>query len=146
MRILLMNGPNLSQLGHRDPHIYGTATLADIVAGVKRVHDDIDHFVSEHEGALIERLHRARTDGTAAIVINPGALAHYSYALRDAIDLVGLPTVEVHLSQTPARERFRHHNVISPVVDVTITGAGAYGYELAVRAALHLLRSGAEPA
>ena len=138
MRILLANGPNLSQLGYRDPHIYGSATLADIVAGVKRTHDDLDAFVTEHEGALIERLHRARTDGSAAVVINPGALAHYSYALRDALELLPLPKVEVHISQTAAREPFRHHSVIGPVVDVTITGAGAYGYELGVLAARHL--------
>lgn len=139
MRILLANGPNLSQLGHRAPDIYGHATLDEIVAAVRRIHDDIDHCVTESEGALIERLHAARTDGTAAIVINPGALSHYSYALRDALDLVGLPTVEVHLSQTAAREAFRHHSVVSAVVDVTITGAGAYGYELGVLAARHLV-------
>lgn len=141
MRILLANGPNLSQLGHRDPDVYGTSTIADIVAAVKEIHDDVDEFTTEHEGALIERLHRARTDGTDAIVINPGALTHYSYALRDAIDLVGLPTVEVHLSQTAAREEFRHRSVVSAVVDVTITGAGPYGYELAVLAARHLIGS-----
>lgn len=141
MRILLANGPNLSQLGHRDPDVYGTSTIADIVAAVKEIHDDVDEFTTEHEGALIERLHRARTDGTDAIVINPGALTHYSYALRDAIDLVGLPTVEVHLSQTAAREEFRHRSVVSAVVDVTITGAGPYGYELAVLAARHLVGS-----
>jgi len=141
VRILLANGPNLSQLGHRDPDVYGTSTIADIVAAVKQIHDDVDEFTTEHEGALIERLHRARTDGTEAIVINPGALTHYSYALRDAIDLVGLPTVEIHLSQTAAREEFRRRSVVSPVVDVTITGAGPYGYELAVLAARHLVGS-----
>lgn len=141
MRILLVNGPNLSQLGHRQPDVYGTSTIADIVAAVKQIHDDVDVFTTEYEGALIERLHRARTDGTDAVVLNPGALTHYSYALRDAIDLVGLPTVEVHLSQTAAREPFRHHSVVSGVVDVTITGAGPYGYELAVLAARRLVES-----
>jgi 3-dehydroquinate dehydratase-2 len=141
VRILLANGPNLSQLGHRDPDVYGTSTIADIVAAVKRIHEDIDTFTTEHEGALIERLHRARTDGTSAVVINPGALTHYSYALRDAIELTDLPTVEVHLSQTAAREPFRHHSVVSAVVDVTITGAGPYGYELAVLAARRLVAS-----
>ena len=138
MRILLANGPNLSQLGNRDPQIYGSATLADIVAGVKRLHADLDAFVTEHEGALIDRLHRARTDGTDAVVINPGALGHYSYALRDALEMLALPKVEVHISQPAAREPFRHHSVISAVVDVTITGAGAYGYELGVLAARHV--------
>lgn len=146
MRILLANGPNLSQLGHRSPDVYGTASISDIVAAVKRVHDDVDDFVTEYEGALIERLHRARTDGTAAVVVNAGALTHYSYALRDAIELIELPTVEVHLSQIASREPFRHHSVISAVVDVTITGAGAYGYELAVLAARQLVaaRHGAD--
>ena len=138
MRVLLANGPNLSQLGYRDPQIYGSATLADIIAAVKRTHDDLDTFVSEYEGALIERLHAARADGTAAVVINPGALGHYSYALRDALELVSLPKVEVHISQTAAREPFRHHSVISPVVDATITGVGDDGYELAVLAVRHL--------
>lgn len=139
MRILIANGPNLSQLGHRDPAVYGTATMAEIVAAARRVHDDIDDFITESEGELITRLHRARTDGTAAVVINAGALTHYSYALRDAVELMDLPTVEVHLSQIAAREPFRHHSVISAVADVTITGAGAYGYELAVLAARHLV-------
>lgn len=138
MRVLLANGPNLSQLGHRAPEIYGSATLDDIVASVRQMHDDLEHFVTEYEGALIERIHAARTDGTDAVVINPGALAHYSYALRDALESLALPKAEVHISQTAARESFRHHSVISPVVDVTITGAGVYGYELGVLAARHL--------
>lgn len=139
MHILLANGPNLSQLGRRDPQIYGSATLADILTSVKRVHEDVSLFVTEHEGALIERLHATRHDGTAAVVLNPGALTHYSYALRDAVELVDVPVVEVHLSQTAAREPFRHRSVISPVVDATITGAGGFGYELAVRAARHMV-------
>lgn len=143
MRILLANGPNLSQLGRRDPRVYGTATLADIVTSVKRVHPEVELYVTEYEGGLIERLHACRDDGTAAVVINPGALTHYSYALRDAVELVTVPTVEVHLSQTAAREPFRHHSVISAVVDATVTGAGAYGYELAVLAARHLVQRGA---
>ena len=139
MRILIANGPNLSQLGHREPDVYGTATIADIVAGIREIHDDVEELTTEYEGALIERLHATRTDGTAAVVVNPGALTHYSYALRDAITLLDVPVVEVHLSQTAAREPFRHHSVISAVVDVTITGAGAYGYELAVLAARRLV-------
>ncbi|HWB72084.1 MAG TPA: type II 3-dehydroquinate dehydratase [Egibacteraceae bacterium] len=139
MRILLVNGPNLSQLGSRDPAVYGSATLPDIETAVRAEHPDLETFTSESEGALVARLHAARIDGTAAVVINPGALTHYSYALRDALELLDLPKVEVHLSQTPARESFRRHSVISPVVHVTITGAGPYGYVLALRAALHLL-------
>ena len=137
--ILLVHGPNLSQLGSRDPAVYGTATLADLVGIAREEHPRVDSFASESEGELVARLHAARTDGTHAVVINPGALTHYSYALRDALEMLTVPKVEVHLSQTAAREPFRRHSVLSPVVDVTITGAGAFGYRLAVRAALHLL-------
>jgi 3-dehydroquinate dehydratase II len=137
--ILLVNGPNLAQLGSRDPAVYGTATLADLVAAAREEHPNLDAFQSESEGELVRRLHRARTDGTEAVVINPGAFTHYSYALRDALDLLSVPKVEVHLSQTHARESFRRYSVVSPVVDVTITGAGVFGYQLAVRAALHLM-------
>jgi 3-dehydroquinate dehydratase II len=138
MRILIVNGPNLSQLGTRDPAVYGSATLDEVLAGAREEHDDVAEFTSELEGELLARLHAARRDGTAAVVINPGALTHYSYALRDALDMLDVPKVEVHLSQIAAREAFRHHSVVSAVVDVTISGAGAYGYRLAVRAARHL--------
>ena len=137
--ILIVNGPNLSQLGAREPEIYGTASLEDVIEGARTHASDLRVFTSESEGDLITRLHAARTDGTTAVVINPGALGHYSYALRDALELLSLPKVEVHISQTPAREAFRATSVISPVVDATITGAGGYGYQLAVLAAQHLL-------
>ena len=137
--ILIVNGPNLSQLGARNPAIYGTATLEDIVEAAREDDPDLKVFTTESEGELITRLHAARTDGTTAVIINPGALGHYSYALRDALELLDLPKVEVHISQTAAREPFRHTSVISPVVDVTITGAGGFGYRLAVQAAQHLL-------
>lgn len=139
--LLLVNGPNLAQLGTRDPAVYGSATLADLVAAVRAEAGDhgVEDFQTDAEGDLLRRLHEAREDGTGALVINPGALSHYSYALRDALAMLDVPKVEVHLSQTAAREPFRHHSVVSAVVDVTITGAGAFGYRLAVRAALHLL-------
>jgi 3-dehydroquinate dehydratase II len=144
MRILLVNGPNLSQLGTRDPAVYGRATLDDLVAAAREEHGDLEAFAAEGEGDLVTRLHAARTDGTGAVVINPGALTHYSYALRDALAMLEVPIVEVHLSQTHAREAFRRHSVVSPVVDATITGLGGYGYRVAVRAAVHLAgRSGA---
>lgn len=139
--ILLVNGPNLAQLGTRDAGIYGTATLADIVAAAREEHPDLEAFQSDSEGELVRRLHAARRDGTRAVVINPGALTHYSYALRDALELLAVPKIEVHMSQTHARESFRRHSVVSPVVHVTITGAGAFGYRLAVRAALELMSS-----
>ncbi|HWH31726.1 MAG TPA: type II 3-dehydroquinate dehydratase [Egibacteraceae bacterium] len=131
MTVLLLHGPNLSQLGTRDPAHYGTATLADVEAAVRAVLGDVDAFQSEHEGDLVARLHAARGDGTTAVIANPGALTHYSYALRDALELLEVPKVEVHLSQTHAREEWRRHSVVSPVVDVTITGAGVTGYRLA---------------
>jgi 3-dehydroquinate dehydratase II len=144
MRILLLHGPNLSQLGSRDPAVYGTATLDDVEQAVRDEHDDFEAFTSDSEGELVRRLHAARTDGTEGLIINPGALTHYSYALRDALELLDVPKVEVHLSQTHARERFRHHSVISPVVHVTITGAGLLGYRLAVQALLE--RAATSPA
>jgi 3-dehydroquinate dehydratase II len=141
-RILLLHGPNLSQLGSRDPTIYGTATLADVVAAAREealgAGAELDAEQHDGEGELLRRVHEARDDGTDAVVINGGALTHYSYALRDALELLEVPKVEVHLSQTHAREPFRRHSVVSPVVDVTIAGAGAFGYRLAVQAARHL--------
>lgn len=138
MRILLIHGPNLSQLGHRHPEVYGTATLDDVVATMREEHADVETVQSESEAEIVSRLHAARSDGTGAVVINPGALTHYSYALRDALEMLEVPAVEVHLSQTHAREAFRRHSVVSPVVDVTITGAGVFGYRLAALAARHL--------
>jgi 3-dehydroquinate dehydratase II len=137
--ILVINGPNLSQLGARNPAVYGSATLDEILDGAReQASGEIDVFTSNSEGEIVDRLHAARTDGTSAVVINPGALGHYSYALRDALELLDLPKVEVHLAQTAAREEFRHTSVISPVVDVSITGAKGFGYRLAVQAAQHL--------
>jgi 3-dehydroquinate dehydratase-2 len=142
----VINGPNLSQQGRRDPSVYGTATLETVAEDVRSevaAHPDqssldVELVTFEVEGELVARLHRARDDGTAAVLINPGALTHYSYALADALELLTAPKVELHLSQTYAREAFRRHSVISPVVDVTITGAGAFGYRLAAQAALRL--------
>jgi 3-dehydroquinate dehydratase II len=136
VRFLLVHGPNLSQLGSRDPAVYGTATLDDVEAAVRAEHDDVELYTSDSEADLVRRLHAARTDGTGGVIINPGALTHYSYALRDALELIDVPKVEVHLSQTHARQEFRRHSVISPVVDVTVTGAGLLGYRLAALALL----------
>lgn len=138
--ILIVNGPNLSQLGTRNPAVYGSATLDEILDDAReQAGGQVDVFTSNSEGDIVDRLHAARSDGTAAVVINPGALGHYSYSLRDALELLDLPKVEVHLSQTAAREEFRHTSVISAVVDVTITGAKGFGYRLAVQAAQHLI-------
>ncbi len=143
-RILLLHGPNLSQLGSRDPAQYGLATLDDVVAAARTEAEadgaELEHLQTEHEGVLLERLHAARGDGTDAVVINAGAWTHTSYALHDALELLTTPKVEVHLSNIHAREAFRSTSVIAPVCDGAIAGFGIDGYPLAVRAALALLR------
>lgn len=142
-RILLLHGPNLSQLGSRDPTIYGDATLADVVAAARAeaigAGAELEDEQHEGEAELLRRVHRARTDGTDAVVINAGALTHYSFALRDALDMLDVPVVELHLSNIHAREEFRHTSVTGAVADGIIAGFGIDGYPLAVRAALALL-------
>ena len=140
--ILLLSGPNLNLLGERDPAQYGTTTLAELVAiaseaAAKRGHD-VEHVQSNHEGVLVDAIHGAR-GRCAAIVFNPGAFSHYAYALTDALDTFDGVKVELHLSNPHARESWRHHSVIAPVVDGTITGFRANGYRLAVDAAATLL-------
>lgn len=142
-RILLLHGPNLSQLGSRDPDVYGTATLTDVVAAARTeaeaVGAELVDGQHEAESELITRLHAARSDGTDAVVLNGGALTHYGYALRDALELLDVPVVEIHLSNIHARETFRHTSVTAAVADGVIAGFGIDGYPLAVRAALALL-------
>ncbi len=142
-RILLLHGPNLSQLGTRDPEQYGTATLDEVVAVARAEAEaagaELEHLQTEHEGVLLERLHAARTDGTAAVIVNAGAWTHTSYALHDALELLEIPKVELHLSNIHAREAFRSTSVIAPVSHGSIVGFGIDGYPLAVRAALSLL-------
>lgn len=147
-KLLLLNGPNLSQLGRRDPEQYGADTLEDIVGLVteRAVQGgaEVEHFQSEHEGELVARLHRALDDETDAVVINPGALTHYSIALRDALELLpdDVPVIEVHLSNIHARETFRHASMTAGVSDGVIAGLGKLGYLTAVDVCLALL---AEP-
>ena len=143
VQILLLHGPNLSQLGARDPAQYGTATLDEVVALARREAQhagaSLLHEQHEHEGEIVSRLHAARTDGTGAVILNAGALTHYSYALRDALELLELPKIELHLSNVHAREPFRRVSVLAAACDGSIAGFGVHGYPLAVRAALALV-------
>ncbi len=142
MNVLVIHGPNLNLLGHREPDVYGPATLEDINATLQQDADTagiaVKTFQSNSEGALVDALHEAR--GWAnAVILNPGAYTHTSVALRDAIAAIDIPVIEVHLSNVHAREDFRRHSYISPVVAGQICGFGAEGYRLALRAAQELV-------
>ena len=137
MRILVLHGPNLNLLGTREPDVYGRKTLADIDLDLAnlaaRLGVTVETFQSNHEGALIDRIHAAAREGMAGMLINPGAYTHTSIALRDAIAAVVLPTVEVHLSNIHARESFRRRSLIAPVAIAQVAGFGAAGYGLALQ-------------
>ncbi len=142
--LLLLNGPNLNLLGTREPAVYGSTTLADIDRRCVELARELGPhelacFQSNAEHALLDRIHAARQDGVAFIMINPAALTHTSVALRDALLGVGIPFIEVHLSNVFAREPFRHHSYLSDIAVGVISGLGAQGYELALRAADHYL-------
>lgn len=138
LHILVLHGPNLNLLGTREPEVYGSTTLEQInqqlAARAQAQGAQLSSFQSNHEGALIDRIHAARTDGTTAIIINPGALTHTSIGLRDALIGVALPFIEVHLSNVHRREPFRHHSYLSDVASGVIIGLGAQGYQLALDA------------
>lgn len=143
--VLLISGPNLALLGQRQPEIYGRDTLADHVSRATAAaaeHDlALEHVQSDYEGALVEAVHEAR-QRAAAIIVNAGALTHYSWSLHDALASFAGPVVELHLSNPGGREPWRHRSVISPVATGIIAGFGAEGYRLAVEAVAALLRSG----
>jgi 3-dehydroquinate dehydratase-2 len=140
--ILLLSGPNLNLFGQREPDVYGTETLDEMVAlareSVAEHGHDLEHVQSNHEGALIDAIHGAR-GRCAALVVNAGALTHYSYALADALATFEGVKVELHVSNPSAREAFRHVSVLAPVVTGTIAGFGADGYRLAALAAVAAL-------
>ena len=143
MQVLVLHGPNLNLLGTREPEVYGSTTLAQIDSSLAEHAAQrgatLTAFQSNHEGALIDRVHTARTDGTRFIVINPGAFTHTSVALRDALAGVALPFIEVHLSNVHRREPFRHHSYFSDLAEGVIVGLGAAGYRHALDAALDRL-------
>jgi 3-dehydroquinate dehydratase II len=140
--VLLLSGPNLNLLGEREPEVYGTATLDDHVRVAAATADALglalEHTQSNHEGELVDAVHAAR-GRCAAVVINAGALTHYSWSLHDALSAFEGPVVELHLSNPNAREGWRHHSVIAPVATATIAGLGGHGYALALDAVRHLL-------
>ncbi len=137
-KVCVINGPNLNRLGKRQPEVYGTTTLADVEDLLAReaasLGIEIEFFQSNHEGELLDRVHRAADDG-AAVIINPGGFTHTSVALRDALAEIadGAGFVEVHISNVHAREEFRHHSYLSPLASGVIAGLGIYGYVAALR-------------
>jgi 3-dehydroquinate dehydratase-2 len=138
MRVLFCFGPNLGALGMREPERYGTQTLPELMGQVAgraaRLGHEVEWRQSDHEGDLVGWLVSAAGEGFGAVVVNPGALTHYSYALRDAVEACGAPVIEVHMTNIYAREEFRRHSVISPAARATIAGVGAGGYHLALEA------------
>ena len=147
MKILILHGPNLNLLGTREPEVYGSLTLEDINTKLISLGSDLGADVichqSNHEGALIDALHEARTwaDG---VVFNPGGYTHTSIALRDAISAIGIPVIEAHLSNVYAREEFRHVSMISAVCKGKVTGFGTRSYELGLRGLIESLKAGKE--
>ncbi|MGD9388497.1 MAG: type II 3-dehydroquinate dehydratase [Gammaproteobacteria bacterium] len=145
-RLLLLNGPNLNLLGDREPDLYGTVTLESIEQRCRELAQELGHelvaFQSNAEHELVHRVQAAAAEGVGAIVINPAAFTHTSVALRDALTAVGIPFIEVHLSNVHGREAFRRRSYFSAVAAGVISGLGPLGYELAVQAADALLRGG----
>ena len=139
-KVLVLHGPNLNLLGTREPAIYGHDTLQDVNARLQQQTEKagtaFEAFQSNWEGALVDKIQAARTDGTHIIIINPGAYTHTSVAIRDAFAGVGIPFIEVHISNVYAREPFRHHSYLSELAVGVIAGLGVKGYELALDYAL----------
>jgi len=142
-RLLLLNGPNLNLLGTREPGVYGKTGLADIEAALSTIATELGHalqcFQSNAEHETVDRIQQAGPDGIDFILINPGAFTHTSIAMRDALLAVDIPFIEIHLSNTFAREEFRHKSYFSDIAAGCIVGLGDYGYELALRAAVQRL-------
>jgi 3-dehydroquinate dehydratase II len=135
MHILILNGPNLNLLGKREPQVYGTLTLGDIQERLRKRFPEtkLTFRQSNNEAEIVDELNKAFDGPFDGVVINAGAYSHYSYAIRDAIAMLKIPVVEVHISNVQAREEFRKHSVLTPVCKGVIAGLGITGYELAVR-------------
>ena len=148
MRILVLHGVNLNMFGKRDPSQYGTATLADIDAALQSLAQEmgatVECFQTNHEGVLCERIHQAHRDGVDGVLINAGAWTHYSIALRDALSILTVPIIEVHMSNIHAREEFRHQSVIAPIAKGQICGFGADSYLLGLHAAVSAIAKAAK--
>lgn len=131
-KILIINGPNLNMLGKRDPAVYGKETYDDLLNMIGEKASELgvkaEVFQSNHEGALVDRIQDALTDGTDALIINAGAYTHYSYAIRDALEILNIPKIEIHISDVDNREEFRRHSVITEVCTSRIIGMGTQGY------------------
>ena len=144
MKILLLNGPNLNLLGTREPAKYGSTTLAEVetmcASEAHKLGAQLSSFQSNHEGALLDRIHAARAEGVGCIIINAGALTHTSIALRDALAGVAIPFIEVHITNVHAREAFRHHSYLSEIAAGIIVGLGVAGYRFAVQVAVERLK------
>jgi len=144
MKILMLHGINHDMFGKRDPKQYGTVTLAEIDAQLqalgKELGAEVESFQTNSEGEMCERIHRAFTDGVDAVLINAGAWTHYSYGIRDALAILTVPVVELHMSNIHAREAFRHHSVFAEIVKGQICGFGVDSYLLGLRAAVTAAR------
>ena len=145
LKVLIINGPNLNLLGQREPHIYGSSTLADLEQHAKSYGGSlgltVECFQSNHEGALIDRIHAAASDGTNYIAINAGAYTHTSIGLRDALAGVRIPFCEVHISNVYSRETFRHHSYLSSIAQGVLCGFGIQGYDFALQFAAKSLKT-----
>ena len=144
MKVLVLHGVNLNMFGKRNPALYGIITLAEIDAQLqalaKELGAQLESFQTNSEAAMCERIHKALSDKVDAVMINPGAWTHYSYAIHDALEILSCPVVEVHMSNIHAREPFRHHSVVAPVAKGQICGFGVDSYLLGLRAAVSAAR------
>jgi len=144
-KVLVLHGPNLNMFGKREPTHYGTITLKEIDEKIEALASELgfaaECYQTNHEGEMVERIHRAHEERVDAVVINAGAWTHYSYALMDALGILKVPIVEVHMSHVHAREQFRHYSVVAPLAQGQITGFGVNSYLLGVRAAWDLIKN-----